>query len=284
MTSVGVVVLTMGSRPDELRRAWNRCSPKKALNSTSSVWAMGGSPSICRQVFARCSFRKPRGLWRTQCRVRGRARRHSVLLRRRCWLTDPQFVRRAVAAFDAWPELGILQPRVHDPLSDADATRWIPRVRKGDPHESSAAFSVGRAPCWCDAAPLTRQAVSATNSSTTTRASSWRGDAGTAETLPGTPNLEAHHPAAAPTRHDMFYRMHGRNRVWVARRNLPTPLIPLYVGTWTAFTRNQVARRQSRTSPWFDGWKEGRREDQVLDDPSVGEPSGGWRCGRPPVI
>ena len=28
-------------------------------------------------------------------------------------------------------------------------------------------------------------------------------------------------PRGRSTRHDMFYRMHGRNRVWVARRNLP---------------------------------------------------------------
>jgi len=30
-----------------------------------------------------------------------------------------------------------------------------------------------------------------------------------------------------------YYRLNARNRVWLARRNLPAVLIPLYVGSWT---------------------------------------------------
>ena len=33
--------------------------------------------------------------------------------------------------------------------------------------------------------------------------------------------IEVHHPAIQPTRHAEFYRFQARNRVWLARRNLP---------------------------------------------------------------
>ena len=35
-----------------------------------------------------------------------------------------------------------------------------------------------------------------------------------------------------PTRHAEFYRLQARNRVWLARRNLPFPIAPLYVLSW----------------------------------------------------
>ncbi|GAA3044555.1 hypothetical protein GCM10017562_02060 [Streptomyces roseofulvus] len=40
------------------------------------------------------------------------------------------------------------------------------------------------------------------------------------------PDIVVHHPATNPARHDRFYRLNARNRVWLARRNLPAPLIP----------------------------------------------------------
>ena len=36
--------------------------------------------------------------------------------------------------------------------------------------------------------------------------------------------IEVHHPAIQPTRHAEFYRFQARNRVWLARRNLPLPI------------------------------------------------------------
>ena len=42
------------------------------------------------------------------------------------------------------------------------------------------------------------------------------------------PDIVVNHPATSPTRHAIFYRMNARNRVWVARRNLPHPVDYLY--------------------------------------------------------
>ncbi len=46
-------------------------------------------------------------------------------------------------------------------------------------------------------------------------------------------DLVANHPAIDPARHDFYYRLNARNRVWLAKRNLPWVLVPIYVGSWT---------------------------------------------------
>ncbi|GFM96757.1 hypothetical protein Sfulv_15680 [Streptomyces fulvorobeus] len=52
--------------------------------------------------------------------------------------------------------------------------------------------------------------------------------------------------------------MTARNRVWLARRNLPLPLVPAYPGTWTLLT---VARTRSWKGlrAWAGGFAEGVR-------------------------
>ena len=52
--------------------------------------------------------------------------------------------------------------------------------------------------------------------------------------------------------------MTARNRVWVARRNLPAPLVPVYLGVWAA----AIAVRTHRPGPvkaWWRGFAQGWR-------------------------
>ena len=64
------------------------------------------------------------------------------------------------------------------------------------------------------------------------------------------------HPATSPTRHDTYYRLNARNRVWVARRNLPWPLVVVYLTVWTVLT--VVRFRSPRLlRVWFAGFREG---------------------------
>ena len=99
------------------------------------------------------------------------------------------------------------------------------------------------------------------------------------------PDVVVHHPATDPARHATYHRLSARNRVWVAYRNLPGPLVPVYLAVWTALT---VARQRSlpalRSS--LDGLREGlaaRREQQRRPMR--------WRtvlrlteAGRPPIV
>jgi GT2 family glycosyltransferase len=92
------------------------------------------------------------------------------------------------------------------------------------------------------------------------------------------------HPAEPNSRHAGFWRLDGRNRTLLARRNLPWPLAALFVLDWLAVT---VARQRSATvvREWLGGCAEGRRMDpggrQPLSAATI------WRMtrlGRPPVI
>ncbi|MER5180586.1 glycosyltransferase family 2 protein [Streptomyces sp. NPDC002896] len=98
------------------------------------------------------------------------------------------------------------------------------------------------------------------------------------------PELLLRHPKTSPARHAVYHRMTARNRVWLARRRLPYPLIPLYLGTWTLLT---LARTRSLGGlrAWAGGFIEGVRT------PCGGRRPMRWttvwrmtRLGRPPVI
>lgn len=65
-----------------------------------------------------------------------------------------------------------------------------------------------------------------------------------------------YHPLTAPSRHAVYHRMVARNRVWLARRNLPWPLVAGVSGVWLLLT---LLRRPSRPAlrAWFGGFRRG---------------------------
>jgi len=78
--------------------------------------------------------------------------------------------------------------------------------------------------------------------------------------------------------------MNARNRVWVARRNLPLPLAPIYIAVWAAITVARI-RRLSPLKIWFRGLHEGLTTDCGPRRPMS------WRtvlrmsiAGRPPIV
>ena len=90
------------------------------------------------------------------------------------------------------------------------------------------------------------------------------------------------HHTLPNARHSTFRRQDGRNRVLLARRNLPWPLAAVYLADWMALT---VARERgqrdacgpgSRASPRAGAPTRGRVT------PSRCAPPGGWRK-RPPA-
>ncbi|MET9494683.1 glycosyltransferase [Streptomyces sp. NPDC006552] len=98
------------------------------------------------------------------------------------------------------------------------------------------------------------------------------------------PSLLLQHPKTSPARHAVYYRMTARNRVWLARRRLPLPLIPLYLGTWTLLT---LARTRSLGGlrAWAGGFLEGVRAPAGERRPMRWRTV--WRMtrlGRPPLI
>ena len=97
-------------------------------------------------------------------------------------------------------------------------------------------------------------------------------------------DLVVHHPVINPLRHEEFYRMNARNRVWLAKRNLPVVLEPLYVGSWVGMTLVRVRDRDALRA-WFAGLGEGIRENPAQRRPMKW--STAWRmakAGRPPLV
>ena len=184
------------------------------------------------------------------------------------------------------PELGLIQPRVVDPTGRVSPRRWIPRIRKGDASHSSRVFS-----CWEGAVLMPRAVFDATGGwadpffyAHEGIELAWRvWDAGRVAWYAG--DLEAGHPVIDPARHAYYYRLNARNRVWLARRNLPLVLVPLYVGSWTAIQVLRWARQPAALKAWFAGWRAGWREHPGERRPMRWRTV--WRmtlAGRPPIV
>jgi GT2 family glycosyltransferase len=201
-------------------------------------------------------------------------------------LPDSRFLAEAVRRFATDSRLGLLQPRVDGPDGVAGPRRWTPRMRVGDRTRGSAAFSV-----W-EGAVVIRRAIFQ-------QAGGWPApffyahegielawrvwDAGATVRYAG--DLAAEHPLIAPTRHRDFYRLNARNRVWLAKRNLPWSIGIPYVLSWTAVQVLRSVRTPATLAPWLRGWWEGWRTDAGPRRPmrwnTIVRMS--WR-GRPPVI
>ncbi|MGW5674739.1 glycosyltransferase family 2 protein [Streptomyces sp. NPDC003860] len=97
-------------------------------------------------------------------------------------------------------------------------------------------------------------------------------------------DLVLQHPRTAPSRHAVYYRNTGRNRVWLAKRHLPAILVPLYLTTWVAYTIKQKPPRDGLKA-WWAGFFEGLRVPCPPRKPIRWRTV--WRMtrlGRPPVI
>ncbi|MEU0132846.1 glycosyltransferase family 2 protein [Streptomyces sp. NPDC006296] len=188
-------------------------------------------------------------------------------------------------AFEADPRLGIVTFRIADPDTGATQRRHVPRLRAADPMRSSrvTTFLGGanavRSQVIAEAGPLPGEFFYAHEETDL----AWRAlDAGWM--IEYRADMVLNHPTTAPSRHAVYHRMVARNRVWLARRNLPAPLVPLYLGVWLLLT---LVRRPSLPAlrAWFGGFREGWTEPCGPRRPMRWRTV--WRLtrlGRPPVI
>ncbi|MBW9211220.1 glycosyltransferase [Mumia sp. zg.B53] len=286
---VGAVILTQGKRPDDLRAAIDSVLAQQGVDVDVVCVGNGWAPVDLPEGVATLAL--PENLGIPAGRNAGVPHVTGDLLLfvdDDARLVDPDFLARASELFADDRRLGVVQPRVESPGEEAP-TRWIPRMRKGDPRRSSPAFSL-----WEGVLVVRRAAFDAAGGwgdeyfyAHEGIELAWRvWDAGYEVWYRG--DLRCAHPAIDPARHDFYYRLNARNRVWLARRNLPWPFTWAYVATWTAVAVLRGARTASGRAalrPWFAGWSEGWR-----GDPGPRRPMR-WRTiaamtrrGRPPVV
>jgi len=283
---VGVVLLTMGRRPDDLARGLASLQSQVGVELDIVVvgngWQPTGLPEGVKARHLEVNLGIPAGRNAGVADVEGAL---LFFLDDDASLADPHFLATVAARFAADPQLGLVQPRVVDPTGIPAPGRWVPRLRVGDPATPGPATSL-----WEGAVAIRRSLFE--------RIGGWPADffyahegidlvwrvwdEGFTPWYAG--DLVVHHPVIDPARHEEYYRLNARNRVWLARRNLPVVLEPIYVGTWVGMTLLRVHDKQALRA-WFGGLNDGLRERPE------GRKAMHWRtvwamsrAGRPPVI
>lgn len=286
MPQFGVVVLTMGQRPDDLRRGLESVLAQQGVTTDVVVvgngWVPVDLPEGVRGHALPENVGIPAGRNAGVPEVPGEL---IFFLDDDAALASPDTLARFAALFLERPEVGLIQPRVVDPSGLPGPGRWVPRLRVGDPEQPSPATSL-----WEGAVAIRRSVFESIGG--------WPGlffyghegielcwrvwDAGYVPWYAG--DIAIHHPVIDPRRHAEFWHMNARNRVLLARRNLPAPLRPAYTGTWAAITALRVRDSEARRA-WWEGFREGWRMDPGERHPMRWKTV--WamtRAGRPPVV
>jgi GT2 family glycosyltransferase len=287
VTQVGCVVLTMGNRPAELARAIGSIRSQQGVDVDVVVvgngWAPTGLPEGVRSVFLPTNRGAGGGRNGGLPVVAGDL---VLFVDDDAELVSTDFLARAAARFDADAHLGAVQPRPVDAATGETPRSFVPRLRVGDPGRDSDVAAL-----WEGVVVVRRSVVDLVGGWPEVYFPymhegiefAWRIiEAGYRITYVG--DLLVHHKAVVPGRVPEFYRLQARNRVWLARRNLPVPLAAGYLLTWCLLTLVRV-RGRAALSGAVRGWVAGFRQPCGPRRPISWRAA--WRMtllGRPPVI
>lgn len=199
-------------------------------------------------------------------------------------LVDPDVLRRVRDLYAADPRLGIVGFRIADEHGETQR-RHVPRLGAKDPMRGGevTGFLGGGHALSMEMLAQTGDWPAEFFFAHEETDLAWRAaDAGW--TIRYEPELLLQHPKTSPARHAIYYRVTARNRVWLVRRRLPIPLIPVHLAVWIALTLLRT-RSVGGLRAWFGGFVEGIRvsagERRPMRWGTV------WRLtrlGRPPVI
>jgi GT2 family glycosyltransferase len=283
---IGCVVLTQGTRPAELAAALASLRAQAGVELDVVVvgngWEPAGLPDGVRAVHEPVDRGIPAGR-----NAGARAARGELVL----FLDDDaalafgDALARVAARFAAEPDLGLLQLRVAASDGGREPRDWVPRLRVGDRGRSSDVTAV-----WEGAVAARREAFD--------RAGGWPEpfrfahegidlawrvmDAGFRVAYAG--DIAVLHRSYAPAPHAYSAYFGARNRVWLARRNLPAALAPVYVASFALRTL-PLLRSPERARAALRGYRDGIREPCGERRPL--RASTLWRmtrAGRPPVV
>jgi GT2 family glycosyltransferase len=287
---LSIVILTMGNRPAELDRAIRSTDELRAAGAELVVVGNGADvPAQCPAGAGLTSIRLAENAGVAGGRnagVRACAGDVVLFLDDDGWYPDSAKLGEHVASrFAADPALAVLSFRVLDP-DGGPGGRWhVPRLRAGDPQRSSPVTTFAGGACairrsaYLEAGGLPDVFFYAHEETDLAWRLIERG-----YRLEYDAEATMCHPAVPNARHAAWYRLDGRNRVLLARRNLPWPLAFGYLADWLIITALRE-RSISALRAWLGGFAEGWRMDPGRRQPMSLRTA--WRmtkAGRPPLV
>jgi GT2 family glycosyltransferase len=290
--TLSCVILTMGNRPAEVLRAIDSvlAQDSRALGGTPvELVVVGNGTEVTGLPAGVKAVSLPENLGVSGGRNAGVAACTGdvvLFLDDDGWYPDPGLAAHIAAAFAADPALAVLSFQVADPEGGPGARWHVPRLRAGDPDRSSVVTTFLGGACAIRRSAYTEAGglpdLFFYGHEETDLA--WQlMDRGYRLEYDGTARM--YHHSLPNARHDAFRRQDGRNRVLLARRNLPWPLAAVYLADWMALTVARSRGRLGPLKPWFAGFAEGWRIDPGARRPISLRTA--WRmtkAGRPPVI
>ncbi len=286
LPSYGCIVLTEGRRPDDLARSLDSLLRQRGVELDVVVVGNGSEPNGLPDRVRRVVLAENQGV--PGGRNAGVAHVEGDLL---LFLDDDALfpaedaLARIGRMFAEDQRLGAVSPRLDDPDGRPTPRNWVPRVRVGDKARSSEVAAI------CEAASVIRRR-------SFEAAGGWAGnffflheglelawrilDLGDRLWYAG--DVVALHPAPPEQRLPRSRYHSSRNRVWLARRNLPAPLAATHMALW--FLRMAASlRSREDAAQLLRGYRDGLRqppgETRRLRWRTI------WRMtavGRPPVI
>ncbi|MFD9545699.1 glycosyltransferase family 2 protein [Streptomyces sp. NPDC060022] len=288
---LGVVIVTMGNRPRELEALL--ASVEKQDVPAARVVLVGNATPLTGVDVAENVTKVPldenlgcpggRNVGLEMLRESGEVDAVIELDDDGLLVADDVF-RTVQRLFAADPGLGIIGFRVADENGHTER-RWVPRLRADDPMRRGlvTAFLGGG---HAFSMPMLRETGLWPSEFFFGHEESdlaWRAlDAGWK--ILYEPELVLQHPKTSPARHAVYYRFTARNRVWLARRRLPVPLIPVHLGVWIVLTMVRI-RSLAGLGAWWGGFAEGVRTPCAPRRPMKWRTV--WRMtrlGRPPIL
>jgi GT2 family glycosyltransferase len=290
--TLSCVILTMGNRPAEVSRAIDSVLAQdcRTLGGTQvDLVVVGNGADVTGLPAGVRVVRLPENVGVAAGRNAGVAACEGdvvLFLDDDGWYPDPGLADCIAGRFAADPALAVLSMQVVDPDGGPGARWHVPRLRAGDPERSSVVTTFLGGACairrsaYLEAGGLPDLFFYGHEETDL----AWRlMDRGYRLEYDATARM--YHHTLPNARHSAFRRQDGRNRVLLARRNLPWPLAAVYLADWMALTVARERGHLGSLRPWFAGFAEGWRTDpgprRAISLRTA------WRMarvGRPPVI
>jgi len=284
---LSIVILTMGNRPEDLGRAVESTGPLRSAGAELIVVGNGADPGPLPDGVVTVRLEENAGVaGGRNAGVDAGTGDVVLFLDDDAWYPDPAALGEHVRArFGAEPQLAVLSFRVTDPEGGPGGRWHVPRLRASDPERSSVVTTFAGGVC-----AIRRSAYLEAGGQPAAfffgheeTDLSWRLlDLG--YRIEYDAAVVVYHPVVHNARHETWYRLEARNRVWLARRNLPWPLAAVYLADWAAMTLARERSKDARRA-WFGGFAEGWKADPGRRQPiSLRTAWRMTRAGRPPII